>query len=486
MAIDPAPMIPSYRIHQSPIPEVDRNVFSAERGYALSRIVDSAMLGTSAFLGAFFLTLLIPERATTLPRVGGLSARDVVVATVAMAVALELHGLYRRSNSRLRPSDRWRPLVVARCLPTAVLIALAIEAFGFHGPRVLSLSGAVAMTLPAALLVPLGRHLTNRVIGSPVTRILVVGSGPLSDRVASRLKRCPDTLLVGRVDDSTAPAAQLIGGVAEIPAICDRYRIDRVILASPDADSGSVLDAVRRIQGRIPISEIPHFFELHNWRSESEELQGLTLLHLPPASLSEPARLAKRSMDLVLSSLALLFLAPLMSIVALAIKIDTSGPVLFRQERTGRFGQPFLIFKFRSMTSDAWDERASVAGLNESDGPLFKMEADPRVTRVGAFIRKTSLDELPQLINVLRGEMSLVGPRPLPTEESARLDGAALHRFDVKPGITGLWQVCGRSDLSYADLQHLDAAYAKSWSLMWDFRILLQTPRVVFGRIGAY
>jgi lipopolysaccharide/colanic/teichoic acid biosynthesis glycosyltransferase len=138
------------------------------------------------------------------------------------------------------------------------------------------------------------------------------------------------------------------------------------------------------------------------------------------------------------------------------------------------------------MTADAWQRRDAVAQLNEVDGPLFKMENDPRVTRVGALIRKTSLDELPQLINVVRGEMSLVGPRPLPTEESDRIDGAALARLDVNPGITGLWQVCGRSDLTYADLQHLDSVYVRSWSLMWDLRIMAQTPKVVFGHGGAY
>lgn len=138
------------------------------------------------------------------------------------------------------------------------------------------------------------------------------------------------------------------------------------------------------------------------------------------------------------------------------------------------------------MSSDAWQQRGAIAKSNEVDGPLFKMASDPRVTRVGALIRKTSLDELPQLINVVRGEMSLVGPRPLPTEEADRIDGAAIARLDVYPGITGLWQVCGRSDLTYADLQHLDSVYVQSWSLMWDLRILLQTPQVVFARRGAY
>jgi lipopolysaccharide/colanic/teichoic acid biosynthesis glycosyltransferase len=138
------------------------------------------------------------------------------------------------------------------------------------------------------------------------------------------------------------------------------------------------------------------------------------------------------------------------------------------------------------MSADAWARRGSVAASNEADGPLFKMRRDPRVTRVGRVLRRTSIDELPQLINVLVGDMSIVGPRPLPTEESDKLDGAALSRFEVAPGITGLWQVSGRSDLTYADLQHLDSVYVRSWSLLWDLRIILATPRSVFGSKGAY
>jgi lipopolysaccharide/colanic/teichoic acid biosynthesis glycosyltransferase len=194
----------------------------------------------------------------------------------------------------------------------------------------------------------------------------------------------------------------------------------------------------------------------------------------------------KRLMDVTLATCVLLLAFPALLLIALAIKLDSRGPVFFRQERIGRAGKPFRIVKFRSMTADALQLRDTVTPLNEVDGPLFKMEKDPRVTRVGAFIRKTSIDELPQLINVVRGEMSLVGPRPLPTEESDRIHGAALARLDVKPGITGLWQVCGRSDLTYADLEHLDSVYVRSWSLRWDLRIIAQTPKAVLGRTGAY
>jgi exopolysaccharide biosynthesis polyprenyl glycosylphosphotransferase len=444
------------------------------------QISDLVGLTLSAALGALVLSAISPVRA------GDLGVRDVALATVAMAVALHMHGLYHRPASRLRPSEWWRPKVIARCLPTAALLALAADAFILGGGRLMTLTAAVAMTLPAILFIPFGRRLVVRMFDPTVSRILVIGTGPISDRLTSRLHRCPDTLVVGHVDDNPPPGTTVLGGLADLSAVCDAQQIDRVIIGFPNTSDTAVLDALRRLQGQVPVSEIPRYFELHNWRSESEELHGLTLMHLPTASLGPTARIMKRLIDVTLATCALVFASPVLLIIAAAIKLDSPGPVFFRQERIGRAGKPFRIFKFRSMTADAWQQRDTVAQRNEVDGPLFKMASDPRVTRVGAFIRKTSLDELPQLINVVRGEMALVGPRPLPTEESDRLDGAALARLDVKPGITGLWQVCGRSDLTYADLQHLDSVYVRSWSLMWDLRIMAQTPHVVFARDGAY
>jgi exopolysaccharide biosynthesis polyprenyl glycosylphosphotransferase len=367
----------------------------------------------------------------------------------------------------------------------AALLALGADAFILRGGR-MTLTAAVAMTLPAIFLVPFGRRLIVRTFDPTVTRILVIGTGPISNRLISRLQRCPDTLVVGHVDDNAAPGTRVLGGLADLPIVCADYGIDRVIIAFPNTSDAIVLEALRKLEGQVPISEIPRYFELHNWRTEAEELHGLTLTHLPTASLAASERVMKRFMDITLASCALLLVAPLLLMTAVAIKLDSRGPVFFRQERMGRAEKPFRIFKFRSMTADAWQQRDRVAELNEVDGPLFKMEKDPRITRVGAFIRRTSIDELPQLINVVRGEMSLVGPRPLPTEESDRIDGAALARLDVKPGITGLWQVCGRSDLTYEDLQHLDSVYVRSWSLRWDLRIMAQTPKAVLGRNGAY
>lgn len=440
---------------------------------------DVVTLTASAVLGAVTLSLISPVRA------GDLGFRNVAIGAIAMALALHLHGLYRRPASRLRPSGWWRPAVIARCLPTAALLALAVDALVLRGGR-MTLTAAVAMTVPAIFLVPFGRRLIVRMFAPTVTRVLVLGTGPISARLTSRLRRCPDTLVVGYVDDNAAPGTDILGGLEDLPDVCAAHAIDRVIIAFPNTSDAIVLEALRKLEGQVPVSEIPRYFELHNWRTEAEELHGITLMHMPTVSMSTSERFIKRLMDVTLATCALVGLGPVLLLAALAIKLDTPGPVFFRQERIGRAGKPFRIFKFRSMTADAWQQRGNVAQLNEVDGPIFKMANDPRVTRVGAFIRKTSIDELPQLINVVRGEMSLVGPRPLPTEESDRLDGAALARLDVNPGITGLWQVCGRSDLTYADLQHLDSVYVRSWSLRWDLRIIAQTPNAVFGRSGAY
>jgi lipopolysaccharide/colanic/teichoic acid biosynthesis glycosyltransferase len=194
----------------------------------------------------------------------------------------------------------------------------------------------------------------------------------------------------------------------------------------------------------------------------------------------------KRIGDVILALTGLLLLSPLLVLIAIAIRAEDGGPVLFRQERLGRGGVPFRVVKVRTMGVDAERRKAGLLGANESSGLLFKMRSDPRITAVGRWLRRTSLDELPQLLNVLTGEMSLVGPRPLPVLDPAAYTGDAVRRFEVRPGITGLWQVSGRSDLDWDDAVRLDVRYVDEWSLGLDLRILLATlPAVVRGS-GAY
>ena len=197
-------------------------------------------------------------------------------------------------------------------------------------------------------------------------------------------------------------------------------------------------------------------------------------------------RWVKRLFDIAGAAILLLLLAPVFALIAIAIKLDSRGPVLFRQTRSGKDGVPFAFLKFRGMVADAEAQRAALEALNEAQGPIFKMKRDPRVTRVGRLLRRTSLDELPQLWNVLRGEMSLVGPRPPLPSEVAKYEPWQRGRLAVKPGLTGLWQVSGRSLLGFDQMVRLDCAYIARWSLWLALRILLQTALAVFFMRGAY
>jgi lipopolysaccharide/colanic/teichoic acid biosynthesis glycosyltransferase len=205
-----------------------------------------------------------------------------------------------------------------------------------------------------------------------------------------------------------------------------------------------------------------------------------------PARLNLGSRIAKRSCDLVVGAVLLTLSAPALVAAAVAIKATSPGPVLFHQQRIGKGGNPFVVYKLRTMANDAEQEHAEFAARRGVDGQLFKLEADPRVTRVGRFLRRSSLDEVPQLWNVLRGDMALVGPRPFVPSESSSINGFAQRRFEVRPGLTGLWQVSGRSNLSFDELQRLDYLYVASWSLWWDLRILWNTPARVLRGHGAY
>ena len=212
----------------------------------------------------------------------------------------------------------------------------------------------------------------------------------------------------------------------------------------------------------------------------------MPVVNLPPMRLSRSVRFLKRAVDIVVAFAGLLVLSPLLAVVAGAIKLDSRGPVFFRQERHGRGGSVFRILKFRTMEDGAESKRQQLATSNQVDGALFKIKEDPRVTRVGRVLRPASIDELPQLWNVLKGEMSLVGPRPFVIHESSQITGWASRRLDLTPGITGLWQVLGRNDLPFDEMVKLDYIYVTNWSLWWDLKILCQTIPVVLARRGAY
>jgi len=213
---------------------------------------------------------------------------------------------------------------------------------------------------------------------------------------------------------------------------------------------------------------------------------GLTLLHVDHPQLSGPRQVLKEVFDRFVAGVALVLLAPLFAAVAAAIRLGDNGPALFTQTRVGKDGRPFKIYKFRTMVVDAEQRLAELQSSNDLDGVLFKMRRDPRITAIGARLRKWSVDELPQLINVFRGEMSLVGPRPALPEEAARYADHVRRRLVVKPGLTGMWQVNGRSNLSWDETVRLDLRYVENWSFALDLQILWKTLPVIFRGSGAY
>ena len=280
----------------------------------------------------------------------------------------------------------------------------------------------------------------------------------------------------------------VLGGVDEVADVVARFEVDTVaVLPSPELE-GSIL---RRLGWQLEGSEAellvaPAITDVVGPRIHIRPVAGLPLLHMERPELTGVRRVTKELFDRAAAGLALLCLAPALFTIALAVRMTSRGPVLFRQERIGQCGEAFTMLKFRSMVQDADRMVEQLAARSDGNGVLFKMKEDPRVTRVGRFLRRYSLDELPQLINVLRGDMSLVGPRPPLAKEVERYGEDMRRRLLVKPGLTGLWQVSGRSDISWDDSVRLDVRYVENWSLALDVMILVKTVRTVLQGSGAY
>ncbi|HWH95010.1 MAG TPA: sugar transferase [Baekduia sp.] len=427
-------------------------------------------------------------------------------ATALLAIAalggwvtlFTLYGLYERQSSTIVAStfDETATMLNALMAGSLVMLLTGQGLEKLAGIKVYSPSEAVLFLAFALMLVPTVRWtLRNRLLHGMVRprRTLIVGAGATGRLIESKIAAHPDYNLhvVGFLDDRGAakPADDLLGTAADLTRVIDEHEIDWVVLAGADSAHHyeETLEMVRGVRRPdVHLSIVPTYFELFASNATIEDLQGIPVVSLPPMRLSRTARVLKRAFDLSASVLGLIAVSPVLLVAAIAIKLDTRGPVLFRQVRNGRGGQAFKIIKFRSMVDGAESQRFELDHLNQMDGPLFKIQADPRITRVGAILRKWRIDELPQLWNVVRGEMSLVGPRPFVVHEADKITGWAGRRLESLPGITGLWQVLGGNDLSFEEMVKLDYVYTTNWSLWWDIKILFQTLPVVLGRRGAY
>jgi exopolysaccharide biosynthesis polyprenyl glycosylphosphotransferase len=363
--------------------------------------------------------------------------------------------------------------------------------------RLLILEGLVFMILLMALargVVRLVlRYLRRKGIG--VKRVVIVGAGEVGRRVMRTVVARPDLgyQIVGYVDDNPNKGEGEIGrfkglgSLDGLPAAIEDEAVDEVIITLPWTYHRRILNVLRECARRDVMARlVPDLFQMSLSRVEVSDLGGVPLVEIREIAFSRVALIAKRAMDFTGAALALILGWPLFLLIAVAIKLDSPGPIFFRQRRVGKNGEPFDIYKFRSMRTGADAEKANLSGLNDGEEALFKIRDDPRVTRVGRLLRQTSLDELPQFFNVLRGEMSLVGPRPQIPAEVAQYQPWHRRRLSVPPGITGMWQISGRSDLSFDEMVLLDLYYIEHWTPWLDFTILLRTvPKVLMGK-GAY
>jgi exopolysaccharide biosynthesis polyprenyl glycosylphosphotransferase len=437
---------------------------------------------------AYATSYAISDRIAPLPPV---SAPGWFIATLALLAGpvwiavFTAYGLYENDSKRISVAsfDEVRDVfhaILAGSLGFLILSQSLRRSFGWW---VYSAVEALLFLVAALLVVPIVRGsirswLFPRLMRTK--RAVIVGTGPEAESVQRKLRAHPEYGL---------EVVAVLDGGDELGRTLDELEPDRILLAAPAAEQDELFEVLRNVRKSDTfVSIVPRYSDIFTTSAILDEIEGIPVVSLPPMRLGRASRVLKRGFDLAISSAMLLVLSPVLALVALAIRLDSPGAAIYRQPRRGRNGSTFQIAKFRTMYVGAEARRDTVLHLNEVDGPLFKVKngQDPRVTRIGSFLRRTSLDELPQLWNVVRGDMSLVGPRPFVVYEADLITGWARRRLDMTPGITGLWQVLGRNDMPFEDMVKLDYLYVTNWSLWWDLKLLCQTIPVVLGKRGAY
>ena len=393
-------------------------------------------------------------------------------------------------------TDEFRRTVNAGICLTAVV------AFVSYATKTEIARGYVVVALPCALIFDVGSRYALRkrlhrlrVVGDCMRRALLVGHADVIAELAAMLRRdsyhglkAVGACVLGPEKPDAIDGLPVVGGLGNVLNAVHLMEADTVaVLACPEMSSARLRDlawALEKTDTELCVA--PALLDVAGPRTTIRPIAGMPLLHMDHPEFSGVRRLIKSAFDRIAAAIALVVLLPLLAGLALAVKLDDSGPVLFRQTRIGKDGKPFTLYKFRTMVVDAEQRLAEVTALNESGGLLFKIRKDPRLTRIGVGLRRKSLDELPQLINVLIGDMSLVGPRPALPAEADAYGHHVRRRLAVKPGITGLWQVSGRSDLAWDEAIRLDLRYVENWSFVLDLQILWKTWSAVIHGDGAY
>ncbi|HXR31560.1 MAG TPA: sugar transferase [Solirubrobacterales bacterium] len=416
----------------------------------------------------------------------------VLLAIPMVVLVCKLTGLYDRDEHLLHKTTLDEAPAVFRIAALCTLLALLAGELIVAGD--FSRSQAAFFWVLLFCLMLLMRVLARRLAGKLVAeeRCVILGNAEAAHWLSSKLGRCDGARvqIVGRVplhpDDRSTNELPVLGSLDSLGRLLDIHEVDRALIAPGRGDGDHrLLNAIRVVKRLgVRVSVLPRLFEAIGSAYEVDDIEGATLLGVRRHGLSRSSWLIKRSFDLAGALFALLLLAPLMAIVAAVVKLDSRGPVFFRQPRVGRDDRVFEIYKFRTMVDGADARRGELEDRNEAGGGLFKIADDPRITRVGRFLRKTSLDELPQFFNVVRGDMALVGPRPLVVQEDRLIEGHHRHRLLVPPGVTGLWQIFGSARIPLNEMVKIDYLYGANWSLWLDVKILLRTVPFVLGRRG--
>jgi exopolysaccharide biosynthesis polyprenyl glycosylphosphotransferase len=473
----------------------DSEVTEAGRGeHAVSAVVLGTLLidvlvVTAAFLLAYWVRFIVPDDEASALGIQEY-ARTGALVGVATVLLFSLHGIYDHRRRLPWPS---RLHVVVSAISTALVLAVTIS-YALGDQRFSRLWFGAGWAF-AALGLLAWRTVAQRIVAAartavlPANRAVIVGANALGQQVAHELAACFE--IVGYVDngsDLAGPNEQselpLLGPIAHLPRVVQEMAVDELIITLPSDRREQVATLIARgFRRRVDVKVLPDLGEIMPNSFDLHHIGGRPYLGFSPVA---HVNWLKRLTDLSLTAAGLLAIWPLLLVIAIAIKLDSPGPVLYRQQRVGKDGRLFSMLKFRSMFRDADRRRDALVAANEATGPLFKMRNDPRVTRVGRILRRSSLDELPQLFNVLQGEMSLVGPRPPLPSEVEKYESWQLGRLRAVPGMTGLWQVSGRSDVSFHEMVRLDLHYIRNWSLSLDIEILCQTLPAVLGNRGAY
>lgn len=449
-------------------------------------------------LASALVAFLVAGKIRFTHTVAGFNEEVTITALLVLAgwwLLLYINGNYSHRNWGYGV-DEYRRLLSASLQAFAALAAL-LYITGYR----LSRTFVVVLFLLGTLGLLLGRRLSRgllkrfRAQGIGTKRVLLAGSPTAVQQLTAVLKR--ERWLgmepVGVLQLSAAGRTELVldhrREVCDIVHAVNRMDANAVIFGDGSFDNGTDFNLLaRKLEGYdVQTIVVPALTDVSAQRMMLRPVAGLPLVHVEKPKAEQALKASKRAFDIIVGGLALLVAIPIIFAVAVLIKVEDGGPVFFRQQRVGRGGSPFTMFKLRSMVLNAEHIRAEMLeNENESDGLLFKMRHDPRITRVGQFIRRYSIDELPQLWNVLCGDMSIVGPRPALPAETAAYASHVRRRLDVRPGVTGLWQVSGRSDLPWDETVRLDLYYVDNWSILQDVNILFRTGKAVLRASGAY